>query len=86
MIGLVQVLPSLLLAAGQLVDHFNRRTILRYCYAMALCSSVGLALVAALPRPNIKAIYELVVADATMRVFELPVMQSLVPVIVQRQS
>jgi MFS family permease len=86
MIGLVQVLPSLvlLLAAGQIVDHVNRRTILRWCYAAALCSSFGLAVVAALPRPSVAAIYALVVVHATMRVFELPVMQSLVPVMVPR--
>jgi MFS family permease len=86
MIGLVQVLPSLLLllASGYIVDHFNRRTILRYCYALAFCSSFGLALVAALPKPSVPAIYALVVAHATMRVFELPVMQSLVPVMVPR--
>src|ERR1700693_3484293 len=86
MIGLVQVLPSLLLllAAGYIVDHFNRRTILRYCYALAFCSSFGLALVAALPMPSVPAIYALLVAHATLRGFELPVMQSLVPVMVPR--
>jgi MFS family permease len=86
MIGLVQVLPSLvlLLAAGQIVDHVNRRTILRWGYAAAFCSSFGLAVVAALPRPSIAAIYGLVVVHATMRVFELPAMQSLVPVMVPR--
>jgi MFS family permease len=86
MIGLVQVLPPLLLllAAGQIVDHFNRRTILRCCYAVAFCSSFGLALVAALPKPSVAVIYGLLVAHAAMRVFELPVMQSLVPVMVPR--
>jgi MFS family permease len=86
MIGLVQVLPPLLLllAAGQIVDHFNRRTILRCCYAVAFCSSFGLALVAALPKPSVAVIYGLLVAYAAMRVFELPVMQSLVPVMVPR--
>src|SRR5580704_3758692 len=39
MIGLVQMLPPLLLllAAGPIVDRFDRRTILRCCYALALC-------------------------------------------------
>jgi MFS family permease len=86
MIGLVQMLPPLvlLLAAGPIVDQVNRRTILRCCYAAALCASGGLALVAALPRPSVAAIYTLVMVHATMRVFELPVMQSLVPVMVPR--
>jgi MFS family permease len=88
MIGLVQMLPPLvlLLAAGPIVDRFNRRTILRCCYALALCASCGLALVAALPRPSVAALYALVVAHATMRVFELPVMQSLVPAMVPRAA
>jgi MFS family permease len=86
MIGLVQVLPPLvlLLAAGPIVDYFNRRTILRWCYVAAFCASFGLAAVAALPSPSVAAIYGLVVVHATMRVFELPVMQSLVPVMVPR--
>ncbi len=86
MIGLVQVLPPLVLMlwAGHVVDHHDRRTILRCCYAVAFCSSAGLALVASLPAPSIAAIYVLLVAHATMRMFELPVMQSLVPAMVPR--
>src|ERR1700676_5630984 len=46
MIGLVQVLPPLLLmlAAGRGADRYNRRTVLRVCYAFAFCSSAGLVL------------------------------------------
>jgi MFS family permease len=81
-IGLVQVLPPLLLmlAAGQVADRYNRRLVLRCCYAVAFCSAAGLVLVSAFPQPSLAAIYALLVVNASARVFEQPVMQSLVPV------
>ena len=86
MIGLVQVLPPLLLmlAAGQVADRYNRRLVLRCCYAVAFCSSAGLVVVAALPQPSIAAIYALLLVNASARVFEQPVMQALVPVMAPR--
>src|SRR5579871_5686212 len=40
MIGLIQVLPPLvlMLATGQVADRYNRRQVLRWCYAVAFCS------------------------------------------------
>jgi MFS family permease len=86
MIGLVQVLPPLLLmlAAGQVADRCNRRIVLLCCYAVAICSSAGLVLVAALPRPSIAAIYALLLMNSSTRVFEQPVMQSLITVMAPR--
>ncbi len=86
MIGLVQVLPPLLLmlAAGQFADRYNRRLILRCCYAVAFCSSFGLMLVALLPQPSLAAIYVLLLINASARIFEQPVMQALVPVMAPR--
>ena len=86
MIGLVQVLPPLvlMLAAGQVADRYNRRLVLRCCYAVAFCSSAGLVVVAALPQPSIAAIYGLLLVNASARVFEQPVMQALVPVMAPR--
>src|SRR5215472_13728092 len=86
MIGLIQVLPPLLLmlAAGQVADRYNRRLVLRFCYAVAFCSSAGLMLVAALPRPSLTAIYVLILINASARIFEQPVMQALVPVMAPR--
>ena len=82
MIGLIQVLPPLLLmlAAGQVADRYNRRLVVRCCYAVAFCSSTGLVIVSAFPQPSIVAIYVLLLVNASARVFEQPVMQSLVPV------
>src|SRR5580700_1290125 len=86
MIGLVQVLPPLvlMLAAGQVAVRYNRRLVLRCCYAVAFCSSAGLVVVAALPQPSIAAIYVLLLVNASARVFEQPVMQALVPVMAPR--
>jgi MFS family permease len=86
MIGLVQVLPPLLLmlAAGQVADRYNRRMVLLFCYAVAFCSSTGLVLVAALPKPSIAAIYLLLLVNSSTRVFEQPVMQSLITVMAPR--
>jgi MFS family permease len=86
MIGLVQVLPPLLLmlAAGQVADRYNRRLVLRCCYAVAVCSAAGLVVVAAFPHPSIPAIYVLLLVNASARVFEQPVMQALVPVMAPR--
>jgi MFS family permease len=86
MIGLVQVLPPLLLmlAAGQVADHCNRPMVLRYCYALAFCSTAGLMLVAALPKPSVAAIYVLLLVNAGTRVFEQPVIQALVPAMAPR--
>jgi MFS family permease len=86
MIGLVQVLPPvfLLLFAGQVADHYNRRTILRWCYAIAFCSSAGLVVVSEMATPSLPAIYVLLLINASARIFEQPVMQALVPVMAPR--
>src|SRR6516162_11963113 len=63
MIGLVQVLPPvlLILLTGQVADRYNRRLVLRWCYAVAFCSSAGLVLLARMPQPSLVAIYVLLV-------------------------
>jgi Transmembrane secretion effector len=86
MIGLIQVLPPLLLmlATGQVADRYNRRLVLRWCYAVAFTSAVGLVIVAALPQPSLTAMYVLLLVNSSARVFEQPVMQSLVPAMAPR--
>jgi MFS family permease len=86
MIGLVQVLPPvlLILLTGQVADRYNRRLVLRCCYAVAFCSSAGLVLLALTPQPSLVAIYVLLVVNSAARVFEQPVMQALVPAMVPR--
>jgi MFS family permease len=86
LIGLVQFLPPvlLLLISGQVADRYNRRMILRCCYAVAFSSSAGLMLIATMPNPSLTAIYTLVLINSSARIFEQPVMQALVPVMVPR--
>ena len=57
LIGLAQfVAPMILMVpAGQIVDRYNRRLVLRCCYVAAFLSSAGLMLVAALPTPSLAA-------------------------------
>src|SRR5581483_12106745 len=86
LIGLVQFMPPLLLmlVAGHVADRFNRRLILRCCYAVAFLSSSGLVAIALLPHPSMAAIYALLLANASARTFEQPAMQSLLPLMVPR--
>jgi MFS family permease len=86
LIGLVQFLPPLLLMlpAGQVADRYNRRLILRCCFAVELCTSVGILMVSLLPRPSIAAIFVLIFVNASARTFEQPTLQSLVPVMAPR--
>jgi len=85
-IGLAQFMAPILLMvpAGQIVDRYNRRTVLRLSYALAFASSAGLMLVAAMPQPSLVAIYLLVFANMAARTFEQPLMQALLPAMVPR--
>ena len=86
LIGLAQfVAPILLMVpAGQIVDRYNRRQVLRLCYVVAFISAAGLMLVAAMPVPSLVAIYVLVFLNMAARTFEQPLMQALLPVMVPR--
>ena len=86
LIGLAQFLPQffLMLPAGQIADRLNRRHVLWWCYALAVSSSAGLMVVAAMPTPSLLAIYLLVALNMTARTFEQPVMQALLPAMAPR--
>ncbi len=86
LIGLVQFLPPLLLMllAGQAADRYNRRLVLRACFAVELCTSGGLLAVTLAPHPSVAAIFALVFINACARTFEQPTVQSLVPVMAPR--
>src|SRR5215471_4949177 len=86
LIGLAQFIAPLLLMvpAGQIVDRYNRRLVLRCCYAVAFLSSAGLMLVAAAPAPSLSAIYVLIFVNMAARTFEQPLMQALLPAMVPR--
>jgi MFS family permease len=86
LIGLVQFLPPLLLMllAGQIADRYNRRLVVRGCYAVEFCMTAALAIVSVFPNPNIGVIYGLLLVNAIARTFEQPAVQSLVPVMAPR--
>jgi MFS family permease len=86
LIGLVQFLPPLLLmlAAGHVADRFNRRMVLRFCFAVEFCATAGIAITSLFPHPSLIAIYGLLLTNAIARTFEQPTMQSLVPVMAPR--
>ena len=87
LIGLVQFLPplALTLLAGQVVDHHSRRLILICCYAVELCVSVGLLVLAAFVDHPVRLIFGLLLVNAVARTFEGPALQSLVPSTVPRE-
>ena len=86
LIGLVQFLPPLLLMliAGHVADRYNRRFVLRCCFAVEFCTTAGMAAVSLIPQPSLSVIYVLLLTNAVARTFEQPVMQSLVPVMAPR--
>jgi MFS family permease len=86
LIGLVQFLPPLCLTlpAGQVVDHFSRRHILIVCYAVELCVSLGLVVLATFFYRPVELIFVLLFINAVSRTFEGPALQSLVPSTVPR--
>jgi MFS family permease len=86
LIGLVQFMPPLLLMliAGHIADRYNRRLVLRCCFAVELGAIAGLVVVSLFPQPSLPSIYGLLLVNAIARTFEQPVMQSLVPVMAPR--
>jgi MFS family permease len=86
LIGLAQFLPPMLLMlfAGQVSDRFNRRQVLRICYAIEFCAAVGFVVLALLPQPSIPLIFLFVFINATARTFELPAVAALMPLMAPR--
>src|SRR5690242_5503102 len=86
LIGLAQFMAPifLMVPAGQIVDRYNRRLVLRLSYALAFASAAGLMLVAAMPQPSLTAIYVLVFVNMAARTFEQPLMQALLPAMAPR--
>ena len=86
LIGLAQFLPPLVLMlfAGQASDRFNRRSVLRVCYVIELCATLGFLSISLMPAPNIPAIFCFVFMYATARTFELPATAALMPLMAPR--
>src|SRR5262249_35606966 len=74
----------LMLFAGQASDRFNRRQVLRCCYAVEFCAAMGFLVMALMPQPHITVIFLLILMNATARTFELPAIQALMPLMAPR--
>jgi MFS family permease len=86
LVGLTQMVPMvlLILPAGHVADHYNRkRTILAMVF-LATLSSTGLALISAL-RGHVVWIYGCLLAAGVARTFLWPASQAFLPQLVPRQ-
>lgn len=81
LIGLVQFVPPLVLTlfAGQVADRFDRRVVLRVCYAVAIMVPAGFILLTRLGNPPLVLFYVLLFIGAIARSFEAPSLQALLP-------
>ncbi|HEX6795274.1 MAG TPA: MFS transporter [Casimicrobiaceae bacterium] len=83
-VGLAQFLPSflLVLVAGHVADHFDRRRVVQACMAVETCASLALCTGSAQGRIDAPAIFALVFVIGAARAFEMPTMQAIVPALV----
>jgi MFS family permease len=86
LIGLIQFLPPVgfSLVAGQVSDRYDRRLILRCCYTVEACVSLGLLTLTNLHQPPVAAFFILLLMNGIARTFEGPSLQSLIPALVPR--
>ena len=84
LVGLAQFVPSVLLVlvAGHVADHFDRRRVLQACMALEGTAALGLAAASATGVIDARAIFALVAVVGVARAFQLPTMQALLPALV----
>ncbi|MGE5539053.1 MAG: MFS transporter [Gemmatimonas sp.] len=84
LIGLVQLMPSLMLVlvSGEVADRFDRRVVLRWCYVVETAVVLGLLLLSLQEKPTIALFYVLLFVNSVARIFENPSLQSLLPSLV----
>lgn len=84
MIGLVQFIPSVLLAlpAGHVADQFERRRIVLLGQTVDMLAIAALAVVSLLHAANEMLILALVFVIAVAKAFEFPALQSMLPALV----
>nr|WP_231964934.1 MFS transporter [Verrucomicrobium sp. GAS474] len=86
-VGLVQVIPVFfgVLPAGHLADRLDRRKILLVSQSIFFCCSLALGLLSLLGGPPVW-MYPILFVMALGRVFALPAVSSLVPLLIPRES
>lgn len=84
LVGLVQFVPvvALSLLVGHVADRYDRRAVIRACFAVEAVAAVVLAAGSAGQWLEREAILALVFVVGVCRAFELPSMQALVPALV----
>jgi MFS family permease len=84
LVGLAQFLPAflLVLVAGHVADHFDRRRVLQLCMLAEAAAAVGLAVASALGVITEQAIFVLIFVVGAARAFQMPTMQALLPALV----
>lgn len=87
-VGLAQFLPMLclLLPAGDLIDRFNRRAILRASWAAGALCSAGLWWLSGHGDGGVTGVYAVLVLFGCARAFSGPALQSLLPQVVPREQ
>lgn len=86
LVGLAQFLPAIVLfpLTGLAADRFDRRNVLRACFALQTAATLALWLIAREPAPSVTAIYVVLVVIGAARAFSGPAGHALVPNLVPR--
>jgi MFS family permease len=84
LVGLVQFVPAffLVLVAGYVADHFDRRRVLQLCMIGEALAALGLCIGSAGGWIDERAIFALIGVVGVARAFQMPAMQALLPALV----
>ena len=84
LVGLAQFVPSflLVLVAGHVADHFDRRRVLQLCMVTEALAALGLGVGSAFGWITATAIFALIFVVGAARAFQMPTMQALLPALV----
>jgi len=84
LVGLAQFVPAffLVLVAGHVADHFDRRRVLQACMVVEGVAALGLCIGSALSLITPHAIFALIFVVGVARAFQMPTMQALLPALV----
>lgn len=88
LVGLAQFVPAfvLVLLAGHVADHFDRRRVLQACMVAEAIAALGLCAGSALGSITATAIFALIAIIGAARAFQMPTMQALLPALVPESS
>src|SRR4051794_33484265 len=84
LVGLAQFVPAffLVLVAGHVADHFDRRRVLQGCMVVEALAALGLCIGSACSLLTAHAIFALIFVVGVARAFQMPTMQALLPALV----